>query len=285
MFARILQKVKAKNNLKSSPPSSLKEQPNPTNGGLDRASEDGVADLAEEVSVEVEEFIEEEDTQTLKGKHQLQNETDLPSKAKADEKIEAEFETKKSKKSSKSSACNNGKKKLKTKKSYRKRSRSKLRHEKSSKKASSRTRSRSSSRSRRKGHSSSKRSHKRSLSRHDSRHSRSSGRRHGGGDRRRRKSRSPFVTEEEKLKLLEIAKANVLRQYQADATGQSLSAMAVRMSHGASIAKLTEVCKDMTSFDADHLSNSSSALNSSLLVNPLMRKAAMTSISMHSENR
>lgn len=74
----------------------------------------------------------------------------------------------------------------------------------------------------------------------------------------------PFVTDEEKLELLKIAKANVLRQYQADATGQTLSATAAKMTTtggGPSIAKLTEVCQDIADRNPTPYGSTTSAHN------------------------
>uniref|UniRef100_F6ZBX8 G-patch domain-containing protein n=1 Tax=Ciona intestinalis TaxID=7719 RepID=F6ZBX8_CIOIN len=61
------------------------------------------------------------------------------------------------------------------------------------------------------------------------------------------RSRSPKISKEDKVKLLEIAKANVLAQHRADSTLTNLSteSLAVMRSGGVTVEQLTGVCKDI----------------------------------------
>ncbi|XP_078495207.1 protein Son-like [Ciona intestinalis] len=119
--------------------------------------------------------------------------------------------------------------------SRRKRSRSRSRSRKHRKRSHSRSRSRS-PRHRRHHH---RHRHHRSRSRERHRNSSSS--------RYRRKEKSPKISKEDKVKLLEIAKANVLAQHRADSTLTNLSSesLAVIRSGGVTVEQLTGVCKDI----------------------------------------
>ncbi|XP_039264064.2 protein Son-like [Styela clava] len=107
---------------------------------------------------------------------------------------------------------------------------------KRSKRHRSRSRSRSRSR-RRRGHRS------RSYDKHRRSRSRSRERRHR---KRSRRSSSPRITTKDKVRLLEIAKANALAQHKASHNAASVTSMGALLKSGSmSVNQLTEICKDI----------------------------------------